>query len=114
MTYDEFVDLVSHGYECTINVNGNGYWISSNENGYYLNPEVFNPEKQNDPLVYQKFATGEEMIRKARIDGKPLGEWWEQIRECFPEDMWPGRVRRADGSLVRREDAGTVFRSPIR
>ena len=96
MTYDDLAWLVSCGYECLIYVNGNGYWISNNKNGYYLNPEIWDPEKQDDPLVYQKFATGEELIRNARIEGKPLSEWWAQIRESFPEDMWPGYVRRGD------------------
>lgn len=83
MTYGEFADLISHTREeCLFYVNGKGYWISNNKDGYYLNTEI-----SADPLVWQEFDTGEELIQKARIDGKPLREWWDQIRESFPEDM---------------------------
>lgn len=74
--YDEFAYFVSRGSECTIYVNGKGYWISNNKDGYYVNPEFWEPENQNDPSIYQEFATGEDMIRDARIDGRSLKELW--------------------------------------
>lgn len=78
MQYDEFVQLVSHGFECFFYINNMKYWISNDEDGYYLTPE-----RQDGALTYQEFMTGDELVRNARIDGKTLKEWWPQISNSF-------------------------------
>lgn len=78
MKYDEFAQLVSHGFECFFYVNNQKYWISNNEAGYYLTLE-----QQNRPLSYEEFVTGAELIRNARIEGKSLKELWDQISDSF-------------------------------
>ncbi|QTH45392.1 hypothetical protein J4772_13845 [Cohnella sp. LGH] len=75
MDYSELMQLVSCGMEYNFYVETEEYWISHNENGYYLT-------RVRDSHS-QEFRTAGDLFENGRINGKSLLELWDDIKEYF-------------------------------
>lgn len=71
MDYHELVERVGWGEEFSFYFQNECYWISKNEEGYYLT-------REKDSLT-QSFRTSEELFQEGRINGKTIFELWELI-----------------------------------
>lgn len=75
MKYNEIKERVGWGEEFFFIYQGEKYWISKNDKGFYLT-RVKNSNTQT-------FKTSEELFEKALIDRKTLTEIWGEIEEFF-------------------------------
>ncbi|AZS13999.1 hypothetical protein EI981_05730 [Paenibacillus lutimineralis] len=75
MTHSEFIQLVKCGMEYNFYVKDEEYWISSNENGYYLT-------RVRDSSS-QEFKTPEELLENGRINGLSLFDLWDDLKDFF-------------------------------
>ncbi|WP_219834729.1 hypothetical protein [Paenibacillus sp. R14(2021)] len=75
MNYSEFEQLVSCGMEYSFYLTDEEYWISHNEDGFYLT-------RVRDRHS-QEFKTAEALFKNGRINGKSLLELWDSIKEYF-------------------------------
>lgn len=75
MNYSELIQLVSCGMEYNFYLKDKEYWISHNEDGYYLS-------RVSDSYS-QEFKTAEDLFENGRIDGKSLLELWDDIKQYF-------------------------------
>lgn len=74
MTWKEFMELqerVGWGEEFSFDYKETEYWISQNEDGYYLT-------RSKDSMT-QDFDTSEALFEKGTIDGKHLSDIYPDI-----------------------------------
>lgn len=72
MTFNEYRDLVKKGMEYNFYVNNNEFWISRNNEGYYLT-------RVKDSNT-QAFLEADNLFENAIIDGEKIFHWWNQIK----------------------------------
>jgi hypothetical protein len=71
LDYTELVERVGWGEEFSFYYHEERYWISRNENGYYLT-------REKDSFT-QSFKNPEELFKYGRIEGKTILELWNLI-----------------------------------
>jgi hypothetical protein len=71
MTLKEAMQRVAMGEEFSFYYNDESYWISHNEDGFYLTKEI-----NGDT---QEFNSSEELFNKSTIDGIQIKEIWYMI-----------------------------------
>lgn len=91
MNYNIFMEIVAIGEEFDFILEGEQYWISNNQYGYYLT-------RCSDSYT-QEFKTSDDLFRYARINDKSIFELWDALRANFesyevPTDMDFNAVRR--------------------
>jgi hypothetical protein len=72
MEYDELVQRVGWGEEFQFYYQNEEYWISTNQEGFYLT--------RGKDSYTQSFTTADELFREGQIDGKSILEIWELIK----------------------------------
>jgi len=72
MEFEEFKSLVKCGVEYNFDIENTEYWISHNNEGYYLT-------RVKDTYT-QSFKTSEELFEKAKIGNNSLEKLWPQIK----------------------------------
>ncbi|MGY3779295.1 hypothetical protein [Isobaculum melis] len=75
MTYEELVKTLAYGEEYNFYYNNEEYWISKNKEGNYLTKVIDG--------TTQSFANSDELLEKAKIDGKTIKELWHVIKYNF-------------------------------
>lgn len=68
MEYVELKDMVKHGMEYNFYFENEEYWISHNDDGYYVT-------RVRDSYS-QEFKTSEELFLKAKINKKTISALW--------------------------------------
>lgn len=71
MNFDEFAQRVAMGEEFQFYYKNEGYWISRNNEGFYLT--------RVQDSSSQTFKTSGDLFRKGRIENKTIRELWEEI-----------------------------------
>ncbi|MDA9472440.1 hypothetical protein [Enterococcus sp. 5H] len=74
MEYKDMEESIGYGEEYNFNYKDKEYWISQNSDGNYLT------EVNGETQVFQN---SEELLTKARIDGKTICEIWDDIKNQF-------------------------------
>jgi hypothetical protein len=75
MTYDDLIERVEWGEEFNFEYENEQYWVSQNNDGYYLT-------RVNDSST-QEFKTAKDLFINGRIDNKSMFELWELICDQF-------------------------------
>ncbi|WP_099225416.1 hypothetical protein [Listeria costaricensis] len=75
MKFEEMATSLAYGEEYNFYYKDEEYWISKNSVGNYLT-QVSNGSTQ-------EFKSSEELLEKARIEGKSILEIWHDIVEYF-------------------------------
>jgi|AKZA01.1.fsa_nt_gi hypothetical protein len=73
MEFEEFKNLVKRGVEYNFDIENTEYWISHNNEGYYLT-------RVKDAYT-QSFKTSEELFEKSKIGNHSLEKLWPQIKK---------------------------------
>lgn len=73
MKFEEYKTLVQCGMEYNFYIDDAEYWISHNEDGYYLTRVI--------DSYTQEFSSSDELFQNARICGKTISELWDVIQE---------------------------------
>lgn len=71
MDYEELRQRVAMGEEFQFYYQNQSFWISRNQEGYYLT-------RVRDSFS-QAFKTSNELFKKARIDGKTILQLWNEL-----------------------------------
>ena len=75
MKYKDIIERVSWGEEFFFFYNGEKYWISQNESGFYLT--------RVKGSKTQSFQTAQELFENGLVEEKTLAEIWHTIKEYF-------------------------------
>ncbi|MBC2062848.1 hypothetical protein IBB80_04245 [Listeria marthii] len=75
MEYEQLADGLAYGEEYNFYYQNEEYWLSKNQEGHYLT-------KVSDGET-KEFKTSEELLEKAKINGKSIIEIWKDIQSQF-------------------------------
>ncbi|MDT0015665.1 hypothetical protein QJV03_00530 [Listeria swaminathanii] len=75
MEYEQMADSLTYGEEYNFYYQNEEYWLSENQEGHYLT-------KVSDGET-QEFKTSEELLEKAKINGKSIIDIWKDIQSQF-------------------------------
>ncbi|MFS0559417.1 hypothetical protein AB1K91_01625 [Terribacillus sp. 179-K 1B1 HS] len=71
MHFDEFKQRVAMGEEFRFYYKNESYWISRNNEGFYLT--------RDQDSYSQNFKTSEDLFKEGRIENKTISELWEEL-----------------------------------
>ncbi|WP_318250113.1 hypothetical protein [Terribacillus saccharophilus] len=71
LDFDEFAQRVAMGEEFQFYYKNEGYWISRNNESFYLT--------RVQDSSSQTFKTSEDLFKEGRIENKTIHELWEEL-----------------------------------